>query len=169
MSLTAFIKTHPDIRKIFGKKELLIIEKHQSGVSLTQSESNRLSRDIKKKFEIIRKLAPLLETSELKKGAEVKEMIEETKSAISNDILNKKIKRIILYGSAAENKLTLSSDIDLAVDFTEINKDEAFSFRKRILGRSNERIDIQVYNELPEKIRKEIDSKGKILYERQNK
>ena len=54
MSLINIIKTNKDIRKIFGKKELVIIEKQLLGVSLTQSEKNRLSRDIRKKFEVIK-------------------------------------------------------------------------------------------------------------------
>ena len=80
----------------------------------------------------------------------------------------KNIKKIILYGSAAENKLTFKSDIDIAVEFDKIDLKEATLFRKRILGKVNKRLDIQVYNHLPDKIRKEIEVKGRILYEQQN-
>ncbi len=166
MSLINIIKTNKDIRKIFGKKELVIIEKQLLGVSLTQSEKNRLSRDIRKKFEVIKKLAA--EDSELKKGADIKNKIAETKEIILNDTLHSKIKRIILFGSAAQNELTLFSDIDVAVEFSETNLNEATQFRIRVMGRTTKRVDVQVYNILPEKIKKEIDSKGKILYE-QNK
>ena len=166
MSLINIIKTNKDIRKIFGKKELVIIEKQLLGISLTQSEKNRLSRDIRKKFEVIKKLAA--EDSELKKGADIKNKIAETKEIILNDTLHSKIKRIILFGSAAQNELTLFSDIDVAVEFSETNLNEATQFRIRVMGRTTKRVDVQVYNILPEKIKKEIDSKGKILYE-QNK
>ena len=44
-------------RKIFGKRELKIIEKQIFGINLTQSEKNRLSRDIRKKFEFIEQVA----------------------------------------------------------------------------------------------------------------
>lgn len=168
MSLISFIKTNPDIRKIFGKKELVIIEKHQLGVALTQSESNRLSRDIRKKLFVIKRLAPFIEESELKKGSEIKHIIDEIKEIILNDALHKKIKRIVLFGSAAENSLTLFSDIDVSVEFSDISLNEATLFRKRTMGRANKRVDVQVYNTLPDKIKKEIDSKGKVLYE-QNK
>lgn len=168
MSLIQILKTNKDIRKIFGKKELLIIEKQLFGVSLTQSEKNRLSRDIRKKFEIIKKLAPFAEESALKKGFKIKELIDETKETILNDILHNKIKRIMLFGSAAENQLALFSDIDIAVEFSDINLNEATKFRIRVMGSTNKRVDVQVYNILPEKLKKEIDSKGKILYE-QNK
>src|SRR3989344_5514988 len=70
-----------------------------------------------------------------------------------------KIKKIILYGSFAENKFTFNSDIDLSVEFDKINKEEATLFRKRILANSNEKIDIQIYNFLDEKIKKEVIDK----------
>jgi predicted nucleotidyltransferase len=167
MSLIQILKTK-DARKIFGKKELLIIEKQLFGVSLTQSEKNRLSRDIRKKFEIIKRLSPFIEEINLKKGVEIKNLIEETKEIILNDILHNKIKRIILFGSTAENSLTLFSDIDIAVEFSDTNLNEATQFRIRIMGNTSKRIDVQVYNILPDKIKKEIDSKGKVIYE-QNK
>ncbi len=162
MSLLTIIKNDKDMRKVFGKKELLIIEKQLYGVSLTQSEKNRLSRDIRKKFEIIKKLAPFV--SELKKGEEIKNRIQETKEIILNDILHDKIRRITLFGSATQNKLTLFSDVDIAVEFSETNLNEATKFRARIMGKTDKRIDVQVYNILPEKIRKGIDA-GKIIYE----
>ena len=166
MSLLNFIKTHPEMRRIFGKKELQVIEKQLQGISLTQSEKNRLSRDIRKKFEIIKELSHLSNEFDIKKGAEIKEIIEETKEIILSDELSKKIKRIILYGSVVSNEIAQSSDIDVAVEFTAINEKEALLFRKRILGKTNERIDVQVFNVLPEKIKKSMNER--VLYERKN-
>ncbi|MBS3155363.1 nucleotidyltransferase domain-containing protein, partial [Candidatus Woesearchaeota archaeon] len=145
-------------------REIKIIEKQLLGINLTQSEKNRLSRDIRKKFEFIKEASKFSEEFDLLKGAEIKKLIEESKEIIINDIFHNKIKRIILYGSAVENKLTFKSDIDIAVEFFKINLEEATIFRKRILGRLNQKVDIQVYNILPEKIQKEIDDKGRILY-----
>ncbi len=166
MKLLNFLKSNKNTRKIFGKRELRIIEKQIFGVNLTQSEKNRLSRDIRKKFEFIKEIATLSGEFKLKKGSEIKKMIKEAKEVILKDPLFKKIRKIILYGSTVENKLTLKSDIDIAIKFLDINLKEATVFRKRILGRVNPRIDIQIYNHLPNKIKREIENKGKILYEK---
>ena len=164
MGLLEFIKENKNIRKIFGKRELKIIEKQMLGVSLTQSEKNRLSRDIRKKFEFIEEAARFSAEFKLKKGVEIRRIIEETRDILLSDIFYRKIKRIILFGTTVENKLTLSSDIDITVEFDKINLKEATLFRKRILGKTNPRVDIQVFNNLPKKIKKEIDKKGKIIY-----
>src|SRR3989344_1449405 len=138
--LMKFLRENPNSRKIFGKRELKIIEKQMQGINLTQSEKNRLSKNI----------------------------IFEAKEEILSDELIDRIKKIILFGSAAENQLTFRSDIDIAVEFSEINLKEATSFRIRVAKNVNSKVDIQVYNILPGKIRKEIDEKGKVIYE-QNK
>ena len=164
MSIINFLKSSKKARKVFGKGELKIIEKQLLGVNLTQSEKNRLSRDIREKLEFIKEAAGFSQEFKLKKGAEIRKMIEEAKGVILNDALYNKIKKIALYGSAAENKLAFNSDIDLAVEFSDISLKEATLFRKRALGRVNQRVDIQVYNYLPEKIKKEIELKGRALY-----
>ena len=136
--------------------------------NLTQSEKNRLSRDIRKKFKAIRELIPAEDEFELKKGTEVKKLIDETKESILRSKYYPLIKRIILFGLAATNESTLFSDIDLAVEFSVISKKDAMQFRIFIMGTVGDKIDIQVYNYLPEKVKKEINQKGKILYEREN-
>jgi hypothetical protein len=50
MGILQLIRADNDARKIFGAKELKIIEKQLFGVRLTQSEKNRLSRDIRRKL-----------------------------------------------------------------------------------------------------------------------
>ena len=57
MSLLNFLKNNEDIRKLFGKRELIIIEKQLNGINLTQSEKNRLSRDIRRKLGVVKSLA----------------------------------------------------------------------------------------------------------------
>jgi predicted nucleotidyltransferase len=166
MGLLKLLKSDENARKVFGKVELKIIEKQLLGVNLTQSEKNRLSRDIRKKFEFIKRIAVFSEEFELKKGAEVRKLIEEAKEIILDDTLFSKIEKIILFGSAVENKLTFKSDIDISVEFSETNRNEATFFRKRVSGRTHPRVDVQVYNILPEKIRKDIRNKGRILYKK---
>jgi len=164
MGLLRLIKEDANARRVFGRREIKIIEKQLLGVNLTQSEKNRLSRDIRKKLEFISKISGFENEFKIKKGAEIKKITNETKEIILEDELNIKIQKIVLYGSAVENKLSLSSDLDLAVVFDKIAVAEATLFRKRISGKVNEKIDIQVYNHLPDKLKKEIDEKGKIIY-----
>ena len=53
-SLLQFLRENKNARKIFGERELKIIEKQLIGVDLTQSEKNRLSRDVREKFKFIK-------------------------------------------------------------------------------------------------------------------
>jgi len=163
MELIDFLKKNKDSRKIFGASELKIIEKQLLGINLTQSEKNRLSRDIRKKLGFIKEAARFEEEFALKKGNEIKKIAEESKEVILEEKSFPKIKRVILFGSSVENKRSFNSDIDIAVDFFNITLKDATLFRKKLLGKLRERVDIQVYNILPDKIKKEID-KGKILY-----
>ena len=162
--LLHLIRNNRDVRTIFGKRELEIIEKQLLGINLKPSEITRLSRDIRKKFEIIKKLAEFEEEFELKKGFEMKLMIQDALEVILNSKHKSKISKIILFGSAAEKKLNFRSDIDIAVIFDKIDIKEATQFRIYVSGRVKDKIDIQVYNVLPDKIKKEIDTKGKVLY-----
>lgn len=169
MELLNLIKKDGRVRRIFGKKEIEIIEKQLLGIKLKPSENTRLSRDIRKKFEIIKILAENSSEFELKKGQNIREKIDNAKEAILESKYFSKIKKIILFGSTAENERTFRSDIDIAVEFSEVDKKEATEFRVKTLGKVSDMVDIQVYNVLPEKIRKEIDKKGKVIYERENK
>jgi len=168
MGLLDTIKKNRNMRKIFGKRELSIIERQLMGVRLKPSEKMRLSRDIRKKFEAISALMPFNQDFQLKHGALIKDMINEAKEIILGSRYFPKIKRIVLFGSITENQLTLKSDIDIAVEFIDITKREATQFRLDMLKKVNEKIDIQVYNILPHKIKKEIDSKGRDVYEQKN-
>lgn len=166
MRLLNFLKNNPNTRKIFGKRELKIIEKQLLGINLTQSEKNRLSRDIRKKFEFIEKASYLSEEFKLKKGAIINDLIQKTKEIILDNVISKKIKTILLYGSAAKNTLTFKSDIDIVVEFTDINKKQATLFRKEIQGKIDEKVNIEVYNHLPNKIKESIKDNHKILHQR---
>ncbi len=167
MNLINFLKKSTEARKIFGKKELKIIEKQLLGINLTQSEKNRLSRDIRKKLEFIRDISKFSDEFNLKKSGDIKKMVDEAIEIIKESRWFPRIKKIILFGSTVENQRTFRSDVDIAVLFDEINLREATEFR--IKTYVNDNIDIQVYNVLPEKIKREIDLKGKVLYERENR
>lgn len=167
--LTRFLKENEDARKIFGKRELKIIEKQLSGINLTQSEKNRLSRDIRKKFEFIKDVSRFEDEFKLKKGAIVKDLIADAKKVILESKYLPEIKKIFLFGSAVKNELTYRSDIDIAVLFDKITLKEATGFRIDISGRVSDRIDIQVFNILPEKIQKTIIKNHKVLYTKDEK
>lgn len=166
MALLNEIKTNKNLRKIFGSQELKIIEKQLLGVSLTDSERIRLSRDIRKKFNAIKELSKFSNEFDLKKASEIKHLIENAKEVVFESRYFSKVKRIYLFGSFIENKLTLNSDIDIAIELINTNKKEATKIRSELSGRINKRVDVQVFNLLPEKIKKEIKNKGKILYEK---
>ncbi|MBI3334057.1 nucleotidyltransferase domain-containing protein [Candidatus Pacearchaeota archaeon] len=167
MELIKAIKK-PEMRRIFGERELKIIEKQLKGVNLLPSEKTRLSRDIRKKFEAVRILSDFIEDFKLKKGLYLKEIIEEAKNKILIHNLSPKIRKITLFGTAAENRLRLGSDIDIAVEFSRVNSEEAVNFRMNIMSQVRENIDVQVYNILPKEVKDEIDRKGKIIFERKN-
>lgn len=166
MNFLTFIQQNKDLRKLFGQRELKIIEKQLLGINLTQSEKNRLSRDIRRKFACIAQAAKFEADFSLKKGATIKGIITDVQELLRQDILFQHMQKIILYGSTVEQTRTFRSDIDLAVVFDTITERDATLFRRRILGRCPDIVDLQVYNVLPQKIKREIDSKGKILYEK---
>lgn len=165
MGILNIINKDKSLRKLFGKRELVIIQKQLLGVPLKNSERTRLSRDIKKKLMAIKELSRFTLEFDLKKGAEIKRIIEDTKEVILQNKIFPRIEKILLFGSIAENKSTLSSDIDIGVRFSKISKEEATNFKREIMGRINEKVDIQVYNFLPDEIKGEILRKGKVLYE----
>jgi len=167
--LLKFLQENKNARKIFGKKELKIVEKQLLGVNLTQSEKNRLSRDIRKKFDFIKEISKFSDESDLKKSSIIKEMINDALEAIKEHEWFWKIKQVILFGSFVENRFHLFSDIDLAVKFKEnISEKDAAKFRIEIYPKVSKKIDIQVYNTLPDKIKKEIDKNGKTIYQRED-
>ncbi len=164
MNLLQFIKKNPNSRKIFGERELKIIEKQINGINLSQSEKNRLSRDIRKKLQFIKEISKFGDEFNLKKAQLINQFILEAKEIILEHPLKNKIRKIILFGSFVENKLTVKSDIDIAIEFSEITKKQAFDFRKNILGKVSNKIDLQVFNFLPEKVKESIIKNHKILY-----
>lgn len=162
--LSGFLRQNKNARRIFGKKELEIIFKQLDGLPLTQSERNRLSRDIKPKLEFIKEISKFENEFELKKDANNQVIIEKATQLILQDELKDRIKAILLFGSHVKGVVTKRSDIDICVVFTDILLEEATKFRIRISGEFSEKADIQVFNTLPQKIKRAIARNHKILY-----
>ncbi len=164
MGLISYLKNNEKARKIFGKKELEIIEKQVKGDKLTQSEKNRLSRDIRPKLELIGELSGFKDEFQLKKNQQNKELIQRAVKLILADEFKENIRAILLFGSFADNTFTFRSDIDICVIFKSITFNEATKFRIRILGELPDKMDIQVFNTLPQKIKRDIARNHKVLY-----
>lgn len=157
--------SNKNARRIFGKKELEIIIKQLEGLALKQSESNRLSRDIKPKLEFIKEISKFEDEFKLEKNQNNKRLIEKAIETIINDEIGKGITAILLFGSFADNSFRPNSDIDICVIFkNDLSLKEATEFRKRVLGSLPEKLDVQVFNALPQKIKREIARNHKVLY-----
>jgi predicted nucleotidyltransferase len=168
MALIDLVKRDKEMRRIFGEQELKIIEKQLLGVNLSASEKTRLSRDIRTKFEIIRRLSDFKNEFELKKASEIKYIINEAKDIILESKWKNKIKEIRVFGSFINNNLRFNSDIDLSVEFDKITEKEADKFKLEMLGKLPVKIQIQIFNFLPNKIKEEI-RKGRIIYKKNDK
>jgi predicted nucleotidyltransferase len=135
---------------------------------LTQSEKNRLSRDIRPKLKVVEEVAKVKDEFELKKDATAKRKIEKVVDIVLHDELKDKIKAILLFGSHVKGKITKRSDIDICVVFDDIDLKESTKFRIRILGNFSEKIDIQVFNVLPQKVKRSIASNHKVIFKRED-
>ena len=164
MALKEILKLNKDARKVFGKKEIEIILKQIDGITLTQSEKNRLSRDIRPKLRFIKEISKIEDDFELKKDADNLKLIDKAVQLILKDELKNRIKVILLFGSHVKGMVTKRSDIDICVVFSDITLKEATKFRIRISGEFTEKVDIQVFNVLPQKIKRSIARNHKILY-----
>ena len=138
-------------------------------MKLTQSERNRLSRDIKPKFEAIKELSQFKDEFKIERNGNNKKIIEKAKSIILNHELKDDIKAILLFGSFADKTYTKRSDIDICVVFKrEISLKEATKFRIRVSGELPDKADIQVFNILPLKIKRDIARNHRVIYKTQD-
>ena len=75
----------------------------------------------------------------------------------------KKVKFVILYGSAAEDRTIKGSDVDLCI-YYDGTSEEASRFRFNVLSELfDERYDVHIFQQLPLYIRVAV-LKGKIMY-----
>ena len=160
-----FLKTNRNARKIFGKKELEIVFKQLDGMQLKQSEKNRLSKDIKPKLEFIKEISKFKDEFKLEKNQDNKRIMEKAVDIILNDALKDNIKAVLLFGSFADNSFTKRSDIDICAVFRkELSLKEATEFRIRVSGELPKKADVQVFNTLPQKVKRDIARNHKVLY-----
>lgn len=165
LSLKEFLKENKDARKVFGRKELEIIFKQLDGLPLKQSENNRLSRDIKPKLRFITDAAEFRNEFKLEKNQDNKRIIRKAVDTILNDKSRDSIKAILLFGSFADKSFTSRSDIDICVIFRkDLSIKEATEFRIRVSGQLPDKADIQVFNILPQKLKRDIARNHKVLY-----
>jgi len=73
-----------------------------------------------------------------------------------------RVKFVFLFGSHAEDKQNKLSDIDFAI-YYEGSRKERFKFRLKMLSKLSDKFDIQIFQDLPLIIRKDI-LKGKLIY-----
>jgi len=163
MALKTYLEKNKEARLLFGKGELEIIQKHLIGVPLTPSEQTRLSRDIRKKFKVISELSKYKEEFSLKKSQEIKRIIEETKEEIIKEV-GSNLKEVLLFGSYARGDVSKKSDIDLAIVLKKTDLKTSTRLRATLSGGIDSKVDIQIYNNLPTKIKKEIDKDKKVIY-----
>lgn len=76
----------------------------------------------------------------------------------------KRIQFIILFGSVADGRDNSLSDVDIAV-FYKGTPRERFEFRMKVLGALPGKCDVQIFQDLPISVKKEV-IKGKVLYSR---
>lgn len=152
------------LRLLFGKEEINIMKKQLRGVSLTQSEKNRLSQRIRPKLHAIQQCAVFKEEFSLKKGGDILKQLKILEEQMLLDKEGRNIKKIYIFGSFVKKEMTLDSDIDVAVEFQDITLKEASLFKKRILENAQDTFDISVFNTLPSHIQKEVIEHGKIIY-----
>src|SRR3989344_2784468 len=149
-----FIKNNRNARRVFGRKEIDIMLKQLDGQRLKQSERNRLSRDIRPKLRFIEEIAKFDDEFELENNQTHKRMIKSAVDIILNSEFKDNIRAILLFGSFADNSFIFRSDIDICVVFNkDLSLKEATKFRIRALGQLPEKMDIQVFNILPQKIK----------------
>lgn len=74
----------------------------------------------------------------------------------------KAIRFIVLFGSVSTGKSTPLSDVDIAV-YYDAPKKERFAFRVKASGELPNKVDVQIFQDLPLTVQKEILS-GKPLY-----
>lgn len=74
----------------------------------------------------------------------------------------KRIKFILLFGSAAQGTNHILSDVDLAIYYAG-TKRERSDFLQRVYGVLSQKIDVSIFQDLPLAVQREVIS-GKLVY-----
>ncbi|MBS3140483.1 nucleotidyltransferase domain-containing protein [Candidatus Woesearchaeota archaeon] len=108
------------------------------------------------------KFKKLIKNSPAAPGGRDIPQIEEIKNKILKLDTGRKIKFIYLFGSQAGGKSNPLSDIDIAIYYNGKAK-ERFEFRIKTLGNLPDKVDLQIFQDLPLAVKREIIG-GKVLY-----
>ncbi len=158
----------PEARKVLGAREIAIVRRQLLGLPLTQSERNRLSRDIRAKFRFIaacRELAP--DELELKSGQTIKRIIDKSVCAIQEDEVFPDVLAIVLFGSYADGTAIWRSDVDIGILFREEPSSESGTKALlRLYGELPKKVEVTIINHLPIRIRATLARNHKVLWAR---
>jgi uncharacterized protein len=143
--------------------------KQIEGRDLKQSERNRLSRDIRPKLDVVRKLSEFKDEFALERNQENKRVIENAIGVVLSDELGEDVKAMLLFGSFVDGSFTARSDIDICVVFDrKLSLKEATEFRVRVSGELPDKVDIQVFGVLPQKVKRSVARNHKVLFSRKD-
>lgn len=79
---------------------------------------------------------------------------------------NNIIKRIIIFGSAAQKKCSEDSDLDICLEIIgETNDLKLHDFRVKANKACDYNCDIVIYNQVGSNLKEEINNKGVVVYE----
>ena len=158
----------PEARKVLGAREIAIIRRQLLGLPLTQSERNRLSRDIRVKFRFIaacRKLAP--DELELKQGQAIRRIIEKSVRIIREDEVFSNVLAIVLFGSYADGTAIWRSDVDIGILFRkEPSTESGTKALLRLYGKLPEKVEVTIINRLPIRVRATLARDHRVLWAR---
>lgn len=158
----------PEARKVLGAREIIIIRRQLLGLPLTQSERNRLSRDIRPKFRFIAACSELTtDELELKAGQTIKCIIDKSVRAIREDEVFPDILAIVLFGSHADGTAIWRSDIDIGILFREEPSVESGTKALiRLYGEIPDKVEVTIINHLPIRIRATLARNHRLLWAR---
>ncbi|HIH10785.1 TPA: nucleotidyltransferase domain-containing protein [Candidatus Woesearchaeota archaeon] len=99
------------------------------------------------------------------KPINVQRTIQKAVDVILKEDQEHNINAILLFGSYADGTAIWRSDIDICVVFKKMpTEKEAFMFRVKVMGVLPDIVDLQVFNVLPQKIKKTIADNHKVLF-----
>ncbi|MEK6889336.1 MAG: nucleotidyltransferase domain-containing protein [Nanoarchaeota archaeon] len=151
--------------RVLTEREKEIIEKKMKGISLTQNESNILSKVIRPKLKEICKINAEMVLGRIEYNQISKSIENKIKKIILENIDN--VEALILHGSAVQTNYQEYNDIDIIIAVKKILKEE--TKRKLIKkiekeGRWNKlKLDIQIYSK--ESIINQYSNNPSLIYQ----
>lgn len=94
---------------------------------------------------------------------EIDELVKNSVEILKNIQGFEKVRFIMLYGSSVEGIPRAESDIDLCIDIDSDTDYERSSFRLKVLSELPDLFDVQIFEQLPLYVKKEV-IKGKVIF-----